>query len=298
MLVFWEGYAMGTSTDHSPYGPLSEAEKQVIVNKETEMPFSGKYERFSEPGVYACRNCGKVLYRSDDKFDAGCGWPSFDDEIPGAVRRSTDADGKRTEITCAGCGAHLGHVFTGEKFTAKNTRHCVNSCSLVFEGQHDGRVRRAVFAGGCFWGVEEMMRKQPGVLSAVSGYTGGMVPNPNYRQVCTGETGHAEAVEVYFDPSKTNFEALCKYFLEIHDPTQKDRQGPDRGTQYRSAIFYFDAEQKKSAEKLLNLLRQKGMDIQTELVPFRKFWSAEEYHQDYYERRGAQPYCHGYRKLF
>lgn len=289
---------MEASTGRSPYGPLSEAEKHVIVDKGTERPFSGKYDRLFEPGVYACRNCGHALYRSDDKFASGCGWPAFDDEIPGAVRRVPDADGHRTEIVCANCGGHLGHVFEGEKLTAKNTRHCVNSCSLVFEDQQDGRIRRAVFAGGCFWGVEELMRQLPGVLGAVSGYTGGAVANPNYRQVCSGVTGHAEAVELYYDPSRTNFETLCKYFLEIHDPTQKDRQGPDVGPQYRSAIFYLDEEQKKTAQHLLELLRKKGLDIQTELVPFRRFWSAEAYHQDYYERKGAQPYCHFHQKRF
>ena len=284
--------------ESGPYGPLSAKEKYVLEDKGTDRAFTGKYTDFFKSGVYACRKCGTPLYRSDDKFSSRCGWPAFDDEIPGSVNRSVDADGKRTEITCAKCRAHLGHVFQGEELTEKNTRHCVNSTSMVFEPQDGGRLQRAVFAGGCFWGVEELMKRQKGVLSVVSGYTGGRADNPTYQQVCTGKTGHAEAVEIIYDSTKTDFETLCKYFLEIHDPTQKDRQGPDIGTQYRSVIFYFNDAQKRTARKLLAILRDKGYDIQTKLISFRRFWPAEEKHQDYYERKGTAPYCHAWQKRF
>lgn len=293
------GLAMDSNASiDSPYGPLSDAEKNVILRKGTEFPFTGKYDRLFQRGVYVCRNCGAPLYSSDDKFNSGCGWPAFDDEVPGAVRKTADADKVRTEITCVRCGAHLGHVFTGEGLTEKDTRHCVNSISLVFEDQEKGRVRRAVFAGGCFWGVEELFRTRKGVLAAVSGYTGGTVPAPNYRQVCSGQTGHAEAVQIFYDSTLTDYETLCKYFLEIHDPTQKNRQGPDVGLQYRSAIFYLDDGQKKSAEALLEILRKKGYDIQTKVEGFQRFWNAEPYHQDYYEKNGRAPYCHFYKKRF
>lgn len=150
----------------------------------------------------------------------------------------------------------------------------------------------AVFAGGCFWGVEHLMRQARGVLDVQSGYTGGHLAHPSYEQVCSGETGHYEAVRILFDPSQTDYETLAKLFFEIHDPTQADGQGPDRGAQYRSAVFYADSEQKECAEKLIRLLREKGLAVVTQVLPLAEFWPAEDYHQHYYERKGTQPYCH------
>ncbi len=157
---------------------------------------------------------------------------------------------------------------------------------------------RAIFASGCFWGTEFYMQKAKGVLSTTVGYTGGKKDNPTYKEVCTGLTGHAEAVEVLYDPALTSYEELTKLFFETHDPGQKDGQGPDIGTQYRSAIFYLDEEQKKTAEKLIAVLREKGYPVVTELTKAGVFWKGEDYHQDYYDKKNGNPYCHFYRKKF
>jgi len=279
---------------------LSRAESYVINNKGTEAPFTGKYTGHKEKGTYLCKKCGAALYYSSAKFDSECGWPSFDDEIKGAVNRYPDADGIRTEITCASCGAHLGHVFTGERMTPKNIRHCVNSVSLDFVPAivREGRYGTAVFAGGCFWGVEYFLQKEPGVITVTSGYTGGHVKNPSYKEVCTGNTGHAEAVKIIYDPAKTTYEKLLRLFLEIHDPTQVGGQGPDIGDQYRSEIFYMNDEQKKITEKNLKILAGKGYKTATAVTKASEFFEAEGYHQDYYFNNGKVPYCHGYTKRF
>ncbi len=277
---------------------LTPEEARVIRQKGTERPFTGKYNDQFQFGIYTCRQCGAPLYRSDDKFKTTCGWPGFDDELPGAVKRTLDADGRRVEITCSKCGGHLGHVFVGENLTPKGTRHCVNSISMAFEGADSKKLGRAFFAGGCFWGVEYYMEKAPGVLAVTSGYIGGEKTYPTYKQVCTGTTGHAEAVEVIYDKTKTDFEKLAKLFLEIHDPTQVNRQGPDIGGQYRSEIFYVADAQKKTAQKLLQILKDKGLKVATKLEPVTRFWPAERYHQDHYVRKGTTPYCHAYKKRF
>ncbi len=277
---------------------LTPEEERVIVHKGTEAPFLGKYVKHSADGTYSCKRCGRPLFRSSDKFDSGCGWPSFDDAIPDAVRELPDPDGMRTEIVCAGCGAHLGHVFTAEGYTPKNVRHCVNSVSLDFVRTPSTAAGRAIFAGGCFWGVEHHFSKEPGVLGVTSGYTGGHVPSPTYEQVCSGTTGHLEAVEVTFDPAVTTFEKLARLFFETHDPTQADGQGPDIGEQYHSAIFVMDDEQRQVASKLVALLRDKGLDVVTELREAGPFWPAEAYHQDYFARKGTLPICHDRVKRF
>ncbi|MEW6411278.1 MAG: bifunctional methionine sulfoxide reductase B/A protein [Candidatus Zixiibacteriota bacterium] len=283
------------------YKKLTPEEERVIIHKGTEMPFTGKFDKFDKQGTYVCKQCGAQLFASTYKFDSGCGWPSFDDAIEGAVRRTLDADGVRMEITCANCGGHLGHVFVGERLTDKNTRYCVNSISMDFipaSSQRKVATEKAYFAGGCFWGVEHLLEDPDGVISVRSGYMGGHTSNPTYEQVCTGTTGHAETVEVEYDPAKVDYATLARLFFEIHDPTQKNRQGPDVGTQYRSAVFYVDDAQKKTADSLVTILRGKGYDVATEVIRADKFWAAEDYHQDYYDKTGKQPYCHIYTKRF
>ena len=294
------GCAQKTETTME-FNQLTFEEEQVILHKGTERPYTGEFVNHKEDGTYTCKRCDAPLYNSGDKFDSNCGWPSFDDEIDGAVKRVPDADGRRTEIVCSNCGGHLGHVFEGEGFTAKNTRHCVNSVSLNFIPEDDKKTsttEKAIFAGGCFWGVEYYMEKHTGVISATSGYTGGHVKNPSYEDVLSKKSGHIEAVEIVYDPSKTNYEEVAKLFFEIHDPTQVDRQGPDIGEQYRSEVFYLNEDQKRIAEDLIRQLEKKGYKIATRLSPAKEFWVAENYHQDYYDKKGSLPYCHGYTKRF
>ncbi len=275
---------------------LTAEEKRVIIHKGTERPWTGKYLSNNTKGTYLCKWCDAPLYRSDDQFDSHCGWPSFDDEIPGAIKRQTDADGNRTEIMCANCGGHLGHVFEGEELTSKNIRHCVNSVSIDFKPDiapvPKQSTETAIFAAGCFWGVQHYFSQAPGVISTKVGYTGGSKTNPTYKEVCSHATGHVEAIQVVFDPHQTTFEELAKLFFEIHDPTQTTGQGPDIGPQYLSGIFYSDNNQEAVAEKLIGILKAKGMKIATKVRPATTFWPAEEYHQDYYEKTGGTPYCH------
>jgi peptide methionine sulfoxide reductase msrA/msrB len=281
-----------------PDQKLTPEEEKVIVQKATEAPFSGKFYAFNEKGTYVCKRCGAALYHSSAKFDSGCGWPSFDEEIPQAVKRQVDADGRRTEILCANCGAHLGHVFFGEGFTAKGVRHCVNSISMNFIPADPQKSGTAVFASGCFWGTQYYLQKARGVLTTSVGFTGGHKANPTYEEVSGGATGHAEAVRVIFDPAVISYEDLAKLFFETHDFTQVDRQGPDIGTQYRSEIFYQDEDQRRVAEKLVEILKSKGFKVATRITQAGAFWQAETYHQDYYLKSGGRPYCHVYRKIF
>jgi peptide methionine sulfoxide reductase msrA/msrB len=288
---------IGFYKERKMFNKLTPEETRVIINKGTERPFSGKFNNHFDKGVYTCRRCGAELFESDSKFKSECGWPSFDEQINGAVKWQLDADGVRTEILCNQCGGHLGHVFLGEGLTEKNTRYCVNSVSMDFEPARE-KTERAIFASGCFWGTEYHFQKVPGVISTTVGYTGGHVDNPTYKQVCTDKTGHAEAVEVVYDPTKTSYEELTKLFFETHDFTQLNRQGPDIGTQYRSAVFYLNEKQKEIATKLINQLKRKGHSVKTEITTAGKFWPAEDYHQEYYEKKGKSPYCHIYRKIF
>lgn len=272
---------------------LSPEALAILCDKKTEPPVFNEENAISQPGTYVCRGCGLGLYRSASKFSSGCGWPAFDHEIQDTVARYPDADGRRTEIRCARCNGHLGHVFTGEGYTQKNVRHCVNIRALDF-------VRsttlldsaEAIVAGGCFWGMQFFLEQLPGVVKTEVGYIGGNTEYPSYATVCLGNTGHREATRVIYDTALLDYTRLMQYFFEIHDPTQTDGQGPDKGESYQSALFYGNDDQKASAEQCIAALRQKNYAIATELYPATTFWRAEEAHQDYYAKTGKLPYCH------
>ncbi len=282
------------------YHPLTPEEQSIILSKQTEYPASGLFHKFQQLGVYVCKQCDAPLYLSSSKLSnaVGCNWPSFEEEIKDSVLRIPDADGKRTEILCQRCQGHLGHVFTGERFTNTNTRHCVNSTSMQFISALDTHeLPKAIFAGGCFWGVEHLMKQLLGVVSAISGYIGGQVESPSYEEVSSGLTGHIEAVLVTFDPEKTDYETLLKAFFEIHDPFQINGQGPDIGSQYASAIFYLTEHQRKIAHKIKAIL-ESHKKIATKIYPASSFYPAEDYHQSYYKKTGKTPYCHKRVKRF
>jgi peptide methionine sulfoxide reductase msrA/msrB len=157
---------------------------------------------------------------------------------------------------------------------------------------------KAYFAGGCFWGIEFFLSQLPGVQSVQSGYMGGMMEDPSYYDVCSGNSGHVECVEVAYDSTRVSFESLAICFFEIHDPTQVNGQGPDIGDQYRSVVFVNSPQEEAIVQGLIGKLEAKGLDIATSIEPVYPFWLAEEGHQNYYERRGITPTCHARVKRF
>ncbi len=269
---------------------LTPEEKDVIIDKGTERPFSGKYNEHFEEGIYVCRQCGAALYESSSKFKSTCGWPSFDDEVKGAIKRIPDPDGMRTEIQCSKCGGHLGHVFEGEHLTDKNIRHCVNSISMEFIPKD--KLGSIVLGGGCFWCTEATLSMLPGMLFVMPGYAGGTTPDPTYKQVCSGETGHAEVVKLVYDKKKLTLGKILEAFFKVHDPTTPNRQGNDVGSQYRSIILYSDDEQRDFSENFIRELQdQFDKPIVTEVKKLGRFYDAEDYHKDYYKNNPNQPYC-------
>lgn len=288
---------MNTFIDKLPSLPQEVA--NVIVNKGTEPPFSGEYNHYTINGSYLCRRCGLALYRADTKFTSQCGWPSFDAAIPDTVKQQQDADGRRTEIVCERCNAHLGHVFHGEGYTQKNIRYCVNSLAVDFvANQTVLDTEEIIVAGGCFWGVEYFFEQLSGVIKTEVGYTSGQLTHPTYHQVCEGNTGHLEACRIVYDPAETDLHTLYKYFFEIHDPTTANGQGPDIGEQYLSAIFFYNEYQEKVAKELVEQLMNKNHKVATKILPISTFWKAEDYHQHYYAKHNKQPYCHAYVRRF
>jgi peptide methionine sulfoxide reductase msrA/msrB len=292
-------------TDKEWKSALTPEQYAVMRKCSTETPFTGKYNDFWEKGVYVCAGCGTPLFLSDAKYEHGTGWPSFAapiEEKSLEYRDDYSLLSKRVELRCAVCGAHLGHIF--DDGPAPTFLHyCVNSAALDFKPEAQaaaaGRetaaeaTETATFAAGCFWGVEHKLGKVPGVVSTVVGYTGGKTVNPTYEEICTDRTGHAESVQVTFDPKRISYADLVRQFFKIHDPTQVDRQGPDHGTQYRSAIFFHGEEQRESARQVMDEVERSGQykkRLATELVPAKAFYKAEEYHQKYFEKHGVVCY--------
>ncbi|WP_394203515.1 bifunctional methionine sulfoxide reductase B/A protein [Shewanella waksmanii] len=278
---------------------LTEFERYVIEQKGTERPFSGEYHIHDAKGVYHCKRCDQPLYLSEHKFNAHCGWPAFDDEIAGAVNRYPDADGQRTEIVCSGCDAHLGHVFTGERLTEKNLRHCVNSVSMTFKAIDNiddaaTSTQMATFGAGCFWCIEAIFGQLKGVVNVQSGYSGGSEADANYKAVCRGDTGHAEVVHIEFDPKVIGFDELLAVFWQSHDPTTLNRQGNDVGPQYRSVVFIHNSSQSDLVNQQIEEMTRARVwadPIVTQVVAFERFYPAESYHDDYFAQNGEQPYC-------
>ena len=290
----------------------------------TEPAFHNEYWDNHKPGLYVDVVSGEPLFSSLDKFDSGSGWPSFtrpvrDSEI--VEKKDTAFGMERVEVRSKVADSHLGHVFEDGPAEKGGLRYCINSASLKFIPVEEmeqagygeylapfvqaGIIKApvhetAILAGGCFWGMEEIIRKIPGVIKTTVGYSGGTTANPTYEEVCTGGTGHAESVEIEFDSTRLSYEELLNYFFRMHDPTTLNRQHNDVGTQYRSAIFYTSEAQKKVAEAVKARWDKSGKfkrPITTEITAAGKFYSAEDYHQKYLVKHPGGYTCHVLRDM-
>jgi peptide methionine sulfoxide reductase msrA/msrB len=287
---------------------LPEDVQKVVLLAGTEPPFCGAFTDTKEEGIYVCVVGGLPLFKSEHKFISKSGWASFHTPFDPAhiIEKADRSHGMvRTEILCARTGAHLGHVFDdGPPPTGR--RYCLNSAAMSFipKGKELPPESRPVateiayFGGGCFWGVEDAFAKIPGVIDAESGFAGGASATVTYKEVCYGNTGHAEVVRITFDPAAVSYRDLVKQFFRIHDPTTLNRQGPDIGDQYRSAIFTMSDEQARTAKEIIAKLSEipafQRVPIVTKVEPVRNYVKAEDYHQDYHKKNGGQCHMRGY----
>lgn len=300
---------------------LTPMQYKVTQHEGTEPPFNNEYWNNKQAGIYVDVASGEPLFSSLDKYDSGTGWPSFTKPLDAdhiVTRKDRKLFMTRTEVRSKNGDSHLGHVFDDGP-GPDGLRYCMNSASLRFVsadrleaegygeyrslfGQNDGTngqtsttTETATLAGGCFWGMEELIRQIPGVIDTTVGYTGGTVPNVTYEQICRGNTGHAEAVEIVFDPQRVSYETLLEWFFRMHDPSTLNRQGHDIGTQYRSAIFYHSDAQRETAEQVKARVDASGRwrsKVVTEITPAMPFYKGEEYHQDYLQKHVGGYSCH------